>query len=95
MPIEAKASCVRFNISLCVIGLVMVWIHDTKSPRKKRRLPRITSEQASENSGETFVGWVCLVPLPHPAIFSRKHLGVSARLLVLHRCRALLMSGKN
>ena len=42
----------------------------------------MTSEGASENSGETFFGQVCLVLLPHVGLVTDKHLGVSARLLV-------------
>ena len=82
MPIEAKASCNRFNASLCVIGLVMVWIHDTKSPGKKKTpAPNHIRAGVGKIPVGFFVGWVCLVPLPHLAILfgPRKHLGVPAR----------------
>ena len=65
-------------------GDVVVWLTTPLSPQIKTPGPR-TSVRASEISGETFVGRVCLVPLPHPGLVTGRHLGVSARLPVRAR----------
>ncbi len=57
-------------------GVVLIWdigdFFDTKSPEDPNR---------GDHSGETFVGWVCLVPLPHPVLIHGSTFGVSAGLL--------------
>lgn len=57
-------------------ALGVIWdvgdFSDTKSPEDPNR---------ADHSGETIVGWVCLVPLPHPVSIHGSTFGVSARLL--------------
>ncbi len=50
-------------------GDVVVFGSRHRDARKSRTPVLMTSERASEYSGETLVGRVCLVPLPHAGSF--------------------------